>query len=632
MANRDYLFRAKADTSNYDANLAKASQTLNKFQKENYSAGGVIKQMTSQLVVSAAKFASFGAAVSGAMKLTKDAFMASEASVDEWGRTMAASKSLYEGFLTSLNTGDISGFLSRIDQIVSAARAAYDELDKLGSMQTIQAPKVSAQQAEIQRMQAMLRTGRYIAPAAGSGMKASGESGRLLTPQEMKNIQQHLQNGMDNMVSLVGREVKQTGVAIDAIYARFGKELGMSEKEFREGTSSWAAFTKRMELANRYRQWENANSSTSVGMSGGLSVYGSGGSNPYAAYKGWDVFRVDGERYKELVQLIQQRDAQAASMYGQQANAYRAINRADSRINGRGGGGGRGGSGSVTYVDEGIKGVADFGVEAVRTSASIKELRDQLSQYQAALMGATNAADYRAASAGISSTSQKLAWAGNAMGLGMNVDDMVTQINDALDAARGQIKPLSIVEVPADEMQRHAAAVAKDGQDTQAAWQAAAAAINSAGNALQSLDNPSAKIAGLIGQAVANIALGFAQASASPATGAAGVFGWIAAATAGLATMTATISQIKSVTSGYADGGIVKGNTYSGDQIYGGPFVNAGELVLNRAQQSTLASVLQGGNGQGNSSSHPYVSGEQIFLGINNFLRRSGRGELITSR
>lgn len=629
MANRDYLFRAKADTSNYDANLAKARQTLNSFQKANYSAGGVIKQMTSQLVVSAAKFASFGAAVSGAMKLTKDAFMASDASIDEWGRTIAASKSLYEGFLTSLNTGDISGFLSRIDQIVSAARAAYDALDTLGSMQTIQAPKMSAQQAEIQRMQAMLRTGRYIAPAAGSGMKASGENGRLLTPQEMKNIQQHLQNGMDNMVSLVGREVKQTGVAIDAIYTRFGKELGMTEKEFRKGTSSWAEFTKRVEGAENYRRWNNENSY--IELSTGKRRMATAETNPYAQYRGWDTFMVDGERYKELVQLIQQRDAQAASMYGQQANAYRAINRADSRINGRGGGGGRGGSGSVTYVDEGIKGVADFGVEAVRTSASIKELRDQLSQYQAALMGATNAADYRAASAGISSTSQKLAWAGNAMGLGMNVDDMVTQINDALDAARGQIKPLSIVEVPADEMQRHAAAVAKDGQDTQAAWQAAAAAINSAGNALQSLDNPSAKIAGLIGQAVANIALGFAQASASQATGAAGVFGWIAAATAGLATMTATISQIKSVTSGYADGGIVKGNTYSGDQIYGGAFVNAGELVLNKAQQSTLASALSRG-GQGNSSSQPYVSGEQIFLGLNNYLRRSGRGELITSR
>jgi hypothetical protein len=624
MANRDYLFRAKADTSNYDANLAKASQTLNKFQKENYSAGGVIKQMTSQLVVSAAKFASFGAAVSGAMKLTKDAFMASEASVDEWGRTMAASKSLYEGFLTSLNTGDISGFLSRIDQIVSAARAAYDELDKLGSMQTIQAPKVSAQQAEIQRMQAMLRTGRYIAPAAGSGMKASGESGRLLTPQEMKNIQQHLQNGMDNMVSLVGREVKQTGVAIDAIYARFGKELGMSEKEFREGTSSWAAFTKRMELANRYRQWENANSSTSVGMSGGLSVYGSGGSNPYAAYKGWDVFRVDGERYKELVQLIQQRDAQAASMYGQQANAYRAINRADSRINGRGGGGGRGGSGSL--LEGGVKGLAALDGVSIRTTESMKDLQDQLSQFREALASATNAAEYNAAAAGISDTQQRIAVQGSAMRLGVSTGsflDMNKRMNDSL---RSQLQPITFDKVPEEIINQHEQAA----KEVAGSWQDAAQAVNSVGSALAGLKSPAARVAGIVGQAIANIALGFSKAMDKE--GDKGVWFWIASAASGLATMISTISAIKSATSGYADGGIVKGNTYSGDQIYGGAFVNAGELVLNRAQQSTLASALQGGGSQGGSNSQPYVSGEQIYLGLNNYLARSGRGELITTR
>ena len=618
MANRDYLFRAKADTSNYDANLAKARQTLNSFQKANYSAGGVIKQMTSQLVVSAAKFASFGAAVSGAMKLTKDAFMASEASVDEWGRTMAASKSLYEGFLTSLNTGDISGFLSRIDQIVSAARAAYDELDKLGSMQTIQAPKVSAQQAEIQRMQAMLRTGRYIAPAAGSGMKASGESGRLLTPQEMKNIQQHLQNGMDNMVSLVGREVKQTGVAIDAIYARFGKELGMSEKEFREGTSSWAAFTKRMELANRYRQWNSENSY--IELSTGKRRMATAETNPYAAYKGWDVFRVDGERYKELVQLIQQRDAQAASMYGQQANAYRAINRADSRINGRGGGGGRGGSGSL--LEGGVKGLSAFDEETFKTTESLRELREQLSRYRAAADEANNPFDYAQAQKGIRETEEKIKAQPMALQLGIDTESMIevqSKMEDFAEKLRTQIKPIEIKTTANVQPLRLTAENANK----------AAEALSSIGTALQSIENPKAQVAGLVMTAIANIATSFSGSLKGTFT----PWDWIAAAAAGTATMITTISAIKKATAGtYADGGIVKGNTYSGDQIYGGPFINAGELVLNRAQQSTLASVLQGGGGQGNSSSHPYVSGEQIFLGLNNFLRRSGRGELITSR
>lgn len=627
MAKSDILVRWKADTSNYDANIAKAKRQLEGFADANYSAGGVMKQMTSQLVATAAKFATLSAAAAGAMKVIKDAFGASEAMVDEWGRTMAASKSLYEGFLTSINNGDVSGFLGRIDQIVTAARAAYDELDKLGSLQTIQAPKVSAQQAENTRFRMMLMTGKWIGAAGANNMGM--KEGQALTPAQLKVIQGMLENGTKTLVRLTGNEVKQAGKTIDAFYERYGKELGMSVSEFRKGTSSWEEFSKRLEGAARYQQWESSHTATVSGTMGTFSI-GPRERNPYAAYQGWDTFRVDGERYKELVDLIQRRDQMASSMYSQQGQAYRSINRAETRINGRGGGGGGRGSGSaISYVDEGIKGVADFGIEAVRTSSSIKELRDQLAQYQAALMGATNATDYRAAAAGVSSTGQKLAWTGNAMRLGVDVDDLVTQTNEAIDAARGQIKPIEITAVPAEEMQQHADAVAKDGKNAQAAWQAAAGAISTAGSALSSLDNPSAKIAGLVGQAIANIALGFAQAAASPATTMAGVWGWIAAAVSGLATMTATIASIKSVTAGsYAEGGIVPGNNYSGDNMIAR--VNSGEVILNAAQQNNLASRLQGGGGA--PVSQPYVSGEQIYLGLNNYLRRSGRGEMITTR
>jgi hypothetical protein len=95
------------------------------------SAGGILRQTSTQLVATAAKFASFGAAVGGAMKLAKDAFFASEQSLDEWGRTVASSESLYKGFLNALNTGDISGYLSNISQITQAARDAYNAMDEL---------------------------------------------------------------------------------------------------------------------------------------------------------------------------------------------------------------------------------------------------------------------------------------------------------------------------------------------------------------------------------------------------------------------------------------------------------------------------------------------------------------------
>ena len=162
--------------------------------------------------------------------------------------------------------------------------------------------------------------------------------------------------------------------------------------------------------------------------------------------------------------------------------------------------------------------------------------------------------------------------------------------------------------------------VAKNSAD---AWRGAAAAMSSVGSALSQMEDPGAKIMGIIGEAIANIASGFAQASAQEGKG--GVWYWIAATAAGLATMVTTIATIHSAT-GFAQGGIVQGTTNSGDQI---PIrANAGEVVLTRAMQGNLASQLEG-NGLGNLNLSATISGEQIRLALNNNGRRTGRGEYV---
>lgn len=171
---------------------------------------------------------------------------------------------------------------------------------------------------------------------------------------------------------------------------------------------------------------------------------------------------------------------------------------------------------------------------------------------------------------------------------------------------------------------------AKDAQDMQRSWQAAAGAISSVGSALQQVEDPTAKILGIIAQAIANVALGFAQATAAPATTSAGVFGWIAAAVAGTATMLSTIASIKSATSGnFAEGGIVPGNSYTGDnvRVYG---LNSGEVILNHAQANTVAQELEGGSIK-NLQLSAVIDAEQIRLILNNRGRRTGRGEYIQS-
>lgn len=79
-----------------------------------------------------------------------------------------------------------------------------------------------------------------------------------------------------------------------------------------------------------------------------------------------------------------------------------------------------------------------------------------------------------------------------------------------------------------------------------------------------------------------------------------------------------------------AKGYAVPGRHYSGDVT---PIMaNAGELVLNRAQQGNLASQLQEGDHQTSAPARPYVTGQDIFLGLNNYLTGSGQGEIITSK
>lgn len=98
--------------------------------------------------------------------------------------------------------------------------------------------------------------------------------------------------------------------------------------------------------------------------------------------------------------------------------------------------------------------------------------------------------------------------------------------------------------------------------------------------------------------------------------------------------MISTISAIHSST-GYANGGMIEGNSYSGDNLTAmGPDggligLNAGEVILNKAQQNSLADQLTG-NGMGNIRVIGKIRGSDIILSADRALQESGRGQLLT--
>lgn len=515
------------------------------------------------------------AAAKGALDVAKDAFFASEATVDEWGRVMDSSKSLYEGFLTALNTGDISGYLSRIDEIVSAARTAYNELDRLGTMKTIQAPRISAQQTENDRMRMMIQTGRYIAPV--DGRRATMAEGQRLTKEQIQRIEKQLQNGMKSVVGLVSNEVKQTGRAIDAVYKRQAAELGMDIKEFRRGTSSMAEFDKRMQGYQKYLDWDK-NARTEFAKQGGQGRVNFDKNNPFIDFKKWGVFRVDGDRYNDLVKLIQQRDQQAAQAYSMQGQTYRTMNRAEgvtvrSIMNGGTGGGSTTSPVPVKIEGFDINAAATAGARGVDTMPSVYGMADR----------------------------------------------------DAMRAAMGIAAPQWDAKQDVSK-QWH---VGKNGQ------------LTNKPNGEEDKDekNQTAMLEGItaMNTSLQNIFGGIQQLGFEVPQELMDILS-VMQTIVGIVSAIQTLSTVKLF--GLAGGGIVPratggymipGNSYSGDNVFAGnAWVNSGELVLNKAQQSTLAAQLQG-SGMSSMQLEAIVRGEDLRFVINSNGRRTGRGEIVTT-
>ena len=635
--------------------LDKLQGRIREAKAEMNSVGGVLDKLAGKLTINidAMKLFNVGVQAAGAaLNVAKDAFFASESTVDEWGRVMDESRSLYEGFLTALNTGDISGYLNNINDIVKAARAAYDELDRLGTMKTIQKPAISAQQTENERIRAMIQTRRYIAPV--DGRRATMKNGQLLTDTQVKTLERQLQNGIRTVVSLVSNEVKQSNRAIDAVYNRQAKELGLSLKEFRIGTSSMEEFDKRMEGYRKYVDFEREHT-----YNDGRSAvnHRDNAVNPYEQFKKWGVFRVDGNRYNDLVDLIMQRDQQTSSVYGMQAQAFRTVNRAEgitSRVGGgrSGSGGGKGGGGVVDIVDK-----DDFsemeeivGLIALQRQ-KVKDLQEQIEHAPDETFITYMRGELQVAQEELDRLTGKTKTTGEAITQDLSapllqMSSILKQLNDELahaETPEAYQNILADIKAINQEMENFkgntgVTELNKSGKNADKSWRDASSAVQSVGSALQQIEDPGVKIAGLIGQAVANIALGFAQATTAAAAG--GPFAWIAAIAGGLATMTSTIAAIHSATGfanggvvqpsmkRYATGGLIEGTHYSGDMQLAR--VNAGETILTRAQAGNIASQLEGTASQ-NLRLYTDVSGRNLRIIMDNDSMSRGKGKFVTS-
>jgi len=598
MAKNDILVRWKADTSNYDANIAKARRQLDGFAKDNLSAGGAMKQLTQSALGAAAKFASFGAAIAGAMKVAKDAFMSNEQQLDEWNRTIESSKSVYNGFLDALNTGDMSGFFQNIDDIVAAARQAYNALDELQTFNAFNQRNVARTHREM--------TEALVAVREGTGTKEQAKAAAKAYKEQLRERQRLESQAYKEYVNKLAQERGVSGDDLmKAMSGSYGNYADLKAKPLsgKRTTVTGSAL------------WGGLQSTT----------------ESYAVN--------ETERLGEALRRLNDTELQQLQALGAQADKtgdeIAQVDRTLMRYMGRSGsgsttgrGGGRGSSGFSSSIKEPALLTAAF----EGSIPSMQELRKQLAAFKQAADNATTSYERINAESGAARVEQQIAAQPLALKAGLDIDTAMAvqeqwegglreQIEEALNADALRLK--ASLEIDPDQLKEVTTDAKKMGDN----WQAAGQAIQAVGSAMNAIEDPAAKVAGTIAEAIASIAMGAGQAIASHGgrmeNG--GPWAWIAFAAATTATMIATIASVRKATS-HADGGIIPGNNLSGDNRLA--WVNSGEVVLNAAQSDTLAARLQGENGD-YQPRNSYISGEQIVTVVNAYGRRTGRGEIL---
>lgn len=582
MAKDVALVRIKADTNDYERNIKQAQKTWDSFTKG--------------LGANISKFTGVGAAigaVSGALKVAKDAFMQSETNMDKWGQTVEGAKGAYSTFLNTLNSGNWSNFFTNLSTAVQGARDLYDSLDRLGSIKSNNQAAVAIVQQQIAQLRVAKQQGQNVDDQLKEATARLAALQKQAVDAGMGAGHNTIVNTLRNRVNALNR----TGVNIsDGTLRGYAGALENYGQQVFDNMAKVMADLEKKATAETFR--------TSTSPSG---------STIYTRSTGLDLSRLTQEEQKQyfIAKAITEGEAeiqQGLALYAQAVNEGTSAAREEFKGNryalqgSTGSGGGSGKGGKETYIP-----LADS-IDA--QIAKVKELQDEFNK----------TADQSVRGRLIVAIDEATSHLNFMQGKGL--EPITRDTPGTLSGKLGiQMPDVSKINIEPLKELADAGEVAKE------SWDSALGSISGLGSALAAIEDPAVKVLGIIAQAIATVALSFAQALSKDTK--LGVFGWIAAAAAGTAAMVSTISAIKSATAGsYEQGGIVPGNSYSGDNLTAN--VNSGEVILSMAQSKNLATILKQQNSNNKSYQPSYVSGEQIWVAMNRYLKRSGQGEVLT--
>lgn len=654
----DIITRLLLKTNDFDANLNKAKGSVNQFQ-------GGIANMAKTAGAGIMKFAgTLGIAV-GAYEGLNKVISSSQTLSDEYNRTIDGLKGGVDEFFYSIGSGDWTPFLNGLDETIRKAREAYTALDQLGNTKMSYGYFNMKNQAELQDQIAILRDKN----STDAQKKAAKQRVDELLKDQSEIVKQLKIRSTEAMQSLVaqGTGLESPDVSMMSIEKTLRLDVdALGDEKKQKLAKEYADFQAEAErLKQKYTEIE--------------MVQVGGGQNKSMV----PMERVDSEKYNKAMApvlakyqdainyntiLVKRSDewlqnlinigAESFNAERNYASMIKASNRASQSTTG--------GSDKDKPAPPPVGSLAALDAEITRQNKKLAEATTM--QARAAVQATINELEQQKINLKVVVDQEafKIKY-GEMKGGSLGAPDSIYKAlqNNAGNEKQGSFdlrKELKDMKLP-----KFKSPIKKADINLNEEY---AASLNSIGSIMGSLsgtfDGGAASvlqwgasilstIAQVIPQLLALTAANQTETTSEVAGAAAKTmnahakipFVGIAMGLAGVASIFSVMSQA----SKFATGGIVPGNSFTGDKVPA--WVNSGEMILNSEQQSNLFrmlnSKLYGGLNTGRPTIEPQtgniaaliapneenrkvdisgewkVKGDTAYLQLHNYMKRTGK-------
>lgn len=480
-------------------------------------------------------FGAVALAVGGAatvMEGFKKVMRSTEEGADAMDRALHVAKTTTDQFLHSIASGNFDNFIKGLDDITANAKAAYEALDALGTMKMWGTAEISNLQAKIAEDKVIVNNKK-----ASEEERKSAQSRIDANIKEIENITGGILDKTQTSMKATLREIAGAGKMVSDEMLLSFRQMFQDETLGAEAEKFYAQHAKKGVKAIDVSEFQTG----SDVIEKEIDIFDTEQNRQiYAAMK--NLSTINEEQWNSYYELMKEESALRTDLASQLDKANKLLNKETG-----GSSGGSGGSGKITKKELTIEQLTEY------YTRQMERVPLPLLPYQ---------------------------------DLGLPEENIIEPETDKL----------------VEDVTRKMAELVKQTQDAFVAANALGGAFSALGNLAgdDAFGKMASGMGNIISQAVSTAQAMMTLAGANTIAGITDVFvktpgltfTKIAMTATALAGILSVISTAKSAFAGsFADGGIVGGNSYSGDRLWAR--VNSGEMILNRSQQ---ASLMNGGN------------------------------------